>query len=127
MPTFELIDQIGMLAGIDRITSDISPQTLQLKKHMLSTVKCFSKLDATPMLSGAQPDATVLIWAEDNIFANINGKADMNDCNLDAWFYPSDRDAGLNGWNLLVGNKLECFQIPGDHFSIVTPPYVRYP
>jgi iterative type I PKS product template protein len=124
MPTFELIERLGMLAGIDRAMTDASPQALQMKKHMLSTVRCFSKLDATPMAPGYRPDATFIIWAEDNIFASSNGITNMNECNLDAWFYPSERGSGPNGWDLLVGDKVECFQVQGDHFSIMNPPKV---
>jgi iterative type I PKS product template protein len=116
MPTFEIINRIGMLAGIDRAVSNISPQSLQLKKHMLSTVKCFSMLDPTPMAPGYRPDATFVIWATDTFGPQAS--------NLDAWFYPSEHDFGPNGWDLLVGDKVECFQVQGDHFSIMNPPRV---
>jgi thioesterase domain-containing protein/acyl carrier protein len=119
MPTFELIDQIGMLAGIDRAVSDISPHSLQLKKHMLSTVRCFSKLDPTPVAPGCRPDATFVIWATDTFGPQPS--------DLDAWFYPSEHDFGPNGWDLLVGDKVECFQVQGDHFSIMNPPRVSCP
>jgi iterative type I PKS product template protein len=126
VPTFEIINQLGLLAGIDRAISETSPQSLQLKNHMLSTVKCFSQLDPTPMAPGYQPDATFIIWATEMFWpeASCNGNSNPNGPNLDAWFYPSKHDFGYNGWNLLIGDKVECFQVQGDHFSIMNPPQV---
>jgi iterative type I PKS product template protein len=127
MPTFELIDQIGMLAGIDRAMSDDSPQSIKLKKHMFSTARCFSNLDPTPMAPEYRPDATFVVWATDLLRskASSNGNTDLSEYNLDAWFYPSQHDFGPNGWDLLVGDKVECFKVQGDHFSIMNPPQVR--
>jgi hypothetical protein len=82
----------------------------------LSTVKCFSMLDPTPMAPGYRPDATFVIWATDTFGPQAN--------NLDAWFYPSEHGFGPNGWDLLVGDDVECFQVQGDHFSIMNSPRV---
>jgi iterative type I PKS product template protein len=125
MPTFELVEQIGMLAGIDRATPGISPQSLERKKHMFNTVRCFSKLDPTPMAPGYQPDATFVIWATEN--SCLKNRNTMSGSNLDAWFYLSEHDFGPNGWDFLVGDKVECFQVQGDHFSIMNTPRVSCP
>lgn len=125
MPNLSVIDHVGMLAGIDRSFDD-TPQSQQLKKHMLSTVTCFSKLDPIAMTPGRQPDATFVIWATKSIMPkSINGTTNgLGALNLDAWFYPSTHEGGPDGWDLLVGDKLECCMVQGDHFSIMTPPEV---
>lgn len=126
MPTFAIIEHMGMLNGIDRTVSDISALSLQMKEHMLSTIRCFSQLDPTPMASGYRPDATFVIWATDLTRPEpINdGSTELRGQNLEAWFYPSQHDFGPNGWDLLVGDKVECFQTQGDHFSIMNMPHV---
>ena len=126
MPTFELIENLGMLAGIDRALSDASPQAVNLKKHMFSTARCFSKMDPTPMEPGNSPDMTFVVWATDPISPKVSeGETlDLSEYNLDAWFYPSRHDFGFNGWNELVGSMVECFKVQGDHFSIMNPPQV---
>ncbi|KAG0645604.1 Polyketide synthase [Hyphodiscus hymeniophilus] len=127
-PTFELIEEMGMLVGIERTLSDTSPLALQLKEHMLGTVRCFSKLDPKPMAPGHQPDASFIIWATEDLGKQVgnDGKSKSSEMGFDAWFYPLERDSGPNGWDSLVGDKVECFQTPGDHFSIMTIPRVRH-
>lgn len=126
MPTFEIVQNMGLLVGIDRATANGSAYSIQLKEHMLGTVRCFSQLDPTPMEPGCRPDATFVIWATEIIGPKIssNGSAKLTGLNLDAWFYPMQHDFGPNGWDLLVGDKVDCFQIQGDHFSIMNVPHV---
>ena len=122
MPTLSIIDHIGMLSGIDRSFSD-TPQAHQLKKHMFSTVRCFSKMVPIAMAPGLQPDATFVIWAKKALIPkSSNLSDDVSEVSLDAWFYPSPHDGRPDGWDLLVGDKLECFMIEGDHFSIMRSP-----
>jgi iterative type I PKS product template protein len=125
-PTFELIEEMGMLVGIERTLSNTSPLALQLKEHMLGTVRCFSQLDPKPMAPGHRPDASFVIWATEPLGNQVgnDGKAKLSGPDFDAWFYPFERDSGPNCWDLLVGDKVECFQTPGDHFSIMTMPQV---
>jgi iterative type I PKS product template protein len=126
MPTLNIIEHMGMLSGIDLVVSDVSASSLQMKEHMLSTVRCFSRLNPTPMAVGYRPDATFVIWATELIGpeSGNNWSINLGGQNLDAWFYPSQHDFGPNGWGLLVGDKVECFQIQGDHFSIMKMPNV---
>lgn len=125
-PTFKLIEEMGMLVGIERTLSDTAPLARQLKEHMLSTVRCFSQLDPKPMAPGYQPDASFIIWATELLGNQVSsdGKSNLSGSDIDAWFYPFERDSGPNHWDLLVGDKVECFQTPGDHFSIMTMPQV---
>ena len=122
LPTFDIIDQLGMLAGIDRVLSDVSPQSLQLKEHMFSNIRCFSQMDPIPMAADCRPDATFIIWATEKIGPKDRGK--LEGLNLDAWFYPTEIDFGPRGWDL-VGDGVECFQTQGDHFSIIGLPLVN--
>ncbi|KAH8592115.1 hypothetical protein B0O99DRAFT_689896 [Bisporella sp. PMI_857] len=124
-PTMDVINQIGMLSGIDRSYSDSSTQVQRLKRHMLSTVTCFSKLKPVPMTSGRQPGKTVVIWATKDILPKtaISSGA-TNELCLDAWFYPSRFEFGPKGWDALVGEGLEWSKVEGDHFSIMTNPEV---
>lgn len=124
-PTMEIIDQIGMLSGIERNFDDTTTQSRRLKQHMLSTVTCFSKMDPTPMSPGRHPDCTFVIWAKKDILPKA--ALDTLPAGLNAWFYPSSHDLGPNGWDALVGDKMEYFQIEGDHFSIMTAPEVIHP
>ena len=132
MPTLEIIEEIGMLSGIERAESatNIDPeQALRLKNHMLSTVRCFSQLDVTPMDSEHGPEQTFVVWVEEmDVFAVAKAEAGarhggvLATANLDAWFYPRLHDSGPNGWDDLVGGKVECWTVEGDHFSIMTMP-----
>ncbi|KAI9037691.1 uncharacterized protein KD926_000107 [Aspergillus affinis] len=122
-PTMEIIDQIGMLSGIERSYDDSSAQSRRLRQHMLSTVTCFSRMKPTSMAPDRRPDATFIIWATKDIMPK--DKADhAAELGLHAWFYPSPHEFGPNGWDALVGNKTEFFQIEGDHFSIMGHPEV---
>ncbi|KAK8074379.1 Bcpks15 [Apiospora hydei] len=121
-PTMEIIDQIGMLSGIERSLDDTSAESKRLKQHMLSTVTCFSKLIPTPMQPRLRPDHVSVIWAKKDIMPKTS--YDALPAGLDAWFYPSSHDLGPNGWDALVGNEAEYFQVEGDHFSIMTAPEV---
>ncbi|RYP11137.1 hypothetical protein DL765_007886 [Monosporascus sp. GIB2] len=121
-PTMEIIDKIGMLSGIERNFDDTTPQSRRLKQHMLSTVTCFSKMDPTPMSPSRRPDCTFVIWAKKDILPKT--AQDALPSGLNAWFYPSSHDLGPNGWDALVGDKMEYFQVEGDHFSIMTAPEV---
>ena len=124
MPTLSVIDHVGMLAGINRSFPD-TPQSQQLKKHMLRTVTCFSKLDPIAMAPGRRPDTTFVIWATKSIVPKCTKENNgVSALNLDAWFYPSTHDGRPDGWDLLIGDKLECCMVQGDHFSIMTPPEV---
>ncbi|KAI0202479.1 putative polyketide synthase [Astrocystis sublimbata] len=122
-PTMEIIDQIGMLTGIDRNIDDAGPQSRRLKLHMLSTVTCFSEMDPTPMDPTRRPARTFIIWAKEDIIPKSAQEALPS--GLDAWFYPaSHADASPSGWDVLIGGQLEISQIEGDHFSIMTSPHV---
>ncbi|KAK2801683.1 Type I Iterative PKS [Onygenales sp. PD_10] len=124
-PSMEIIDQIGMLIGIDRNFEEGSVPSMRLKRHMLSTVTCFSKLDPIAMKPGSHPDATFIIWATEPLLPKeINGANGTQSLNLDAWLYPSSHGFSMDGWETLVGPKLESFKVEGDHFSIMTPPQV---
>ncbi|KAK3319461.1 hypothetical protein B0H66DRAFT_624279 [Apodospora peruviana] len=105
-PTMEIIDQIGMLSGIDRLNFDDDEKTVRPKQHMLAT--------------------TFVVWATRNVIPKTD--RDKLPAGLDAWFYPA-QDRVLdepNGWELPVGgNRLEISQVEGDHFSIMTAPEVR--
>ncbi|KAL1961387.1 hypothetical protein VTO42DRAFT_115 [Malbranchea cinnamomea] len=124
-PTMEIIDHIGMLIGIDRNFEEGSVASVRLKRHMLSTVTCFSKLEPIAMKPGRQPDATFVIWATEPLLPKeIEATNGASALNLDAWFYPSAHGFSMDGWEALVGPKLESFKVEGDHFSIMTPPQV---
>ncbi|RYP85130.1 hypothetical protein DL769_001034 [Monosporascus sp. CRB-8-3] len=124
-PTMEIIDRIGMLTGIERNVDDTGPQSRRLKQHMLSTVTCFSRMDPTPMAPGRRPARTFIIWAKEDILPK--SAQDTLPSGLDAWFYPSSHaDPSPSGWDALVGEKLDIFQVEGDHFSIMTAPKARF-
>lgn len=40
------------------------------------------------------------------------------------WLTAKRKSFGPNGWDRLVGDKIECVAIPGDHFSIMNLPKV---
>lgn len=124
-PTMDIIDQIGMLSGIERNFDDTAPQSVRLKQHMLSTVTCFSNLDPIAMSPGRQPGFTHVIWAKKDILPKeAVGSLPPG---LDAWFYPASHpDAAPYGWDVLVGEKLKISRIEGDHFSIMTAPEASY-
>jgi len=89
-------------------------------------VTCFSKMEPVAMAPRCQPDATFALWATKEILPKTsNGAGALS--GFDAWFYPSPREGDPNGWDVLVGEKLECSQLQGDHFSIMMPPEVSPP
>nr|A0A455M7S4.1 RecName: Full=Non-reducing polyketide synthase atnG; Short=NR-PKS atnG; AltName: Full=Arthripenoid biosynthesis cluster protein G [Arthrinium sp.]AYO60880.1 NR-PKS AtnG [Arthrinium sp.] len=122
-PTMDIIDQIGMLSGIERtFADDASPEAARLKRHMLSTVTCFSRLVPTPMPPHLRPERTFVVWAKKDVLPKA--AYDQLPPGLDAWFYPASHDMGPNGWDELVGDAVEYSQVEGDHFSIMTFPEV---
>jgi iterative type I PKS product template protein len=123
-PTMDIIDRIGMLSGIERSFAHKSggPEAARLKRHMLSTVTCFSRLVPIPMQPHLRPAHTFVIWAKKDVLPKA--AYDELPPGLDAWFYPSSHDRGPNGWDALVGDTVECCQVEGDHFSIMTAPDV---
>ena len=130
-PTMDIIDELGMLTGIDRSYSDSSPKSQRLKRHMLSTVTCLSKLDPIAMRPECQPDHVFIICATKDILPRTPHGGCGDDVGnsavskLDAWFYPSSYGIGPRGWDALVGDgNLEYFAVEGDHFSIMLPPEV---
>ncbi|KAF7503260.1 hypothetical protein GJ744_004051 [Endocarpon pusillum] len=130
-PTMNIIDELGMLTGIDRSYSESTPKSQHLKRHMLSTVTCLSKLDPIAMRPECQPDHVFIICATKDILPRTPHGGCGGDVGnsaaskLNAWFYPSSYGIGPRGWDALVGDgNLEYFAVEGDHFSIMLPPEV---
>ena len=138
-PTIELMEQTGVFIGIKRAgQAKETPMPLTTKQHLVSCVKAMKVYDPIPMLPGQRPEHIFIIWAKDGTFEKMSeeveaaAKKEVTDepgaegaVGLRKDWLTSQRTSfGPNGWDRLVGDRLECVAIDGDHFSIMNVPAV---
>lgn len=138
-PTVELMEQTGIFIGIKRAGKPDQPMALSTKQHLVSCVKALKVYDPIPIPASAYPKNVFLIWAKDGTFEKMSdtvaelasaGAARKKevikpDTGLRKdWLTAERKSFGPNGWDRLVGDKIECVAIQGDHFSIMNLPKV---
>lgn len=147
-PTMQLVEEAGFVIGLTRAGQAASTVSEITKQHLLATVRALMKYTPIPMKPDRRPAHTCLVWAtkglkerqqrrqgpgregpdgnrEENLqcFGNVMEDPDTG---LRSWFYDERNSFGPNGWDELVGPEVDIRTVDGDHFSIVTPPLVRY-
>jgi iterative type I PKS product template protein len=150
-PNMELLELTGLTAGVDRAGFSMAPMSNKLKEHLLSTMKALVDYEPIPMHPSRRPLRTFIIWARKGltevmgeappIFDKIaadkavksetkawlfgdNDQEDDMETGMLAWFYGKRTNFGPNGWERMVGDKVDTFVVDCDHFSIVNPPHV---
>ncbi len=141
--TMDILDQVGLTAGIKRAGKAFGAISDMLRQHLLSTVKQLMVYNAQPMPEGKRPLKTVIIWAKKGMIDVIKEQGleipewaqeieemdgnvmEDEGLGLVGWFYGKRTDFGPNGWDKLLGD-VETHVVEGaDHFSLVSPPIVR--
>ena len=138
-PTEELIEQAGLVTGIKRSGQILSEISINLKQHLVSTVKALTAYEPQPMDPARRPGKSFMVWArkgiEDEKQAHFKGNVKKEASEIDVnvmedastgmkgWFFAKRTAFGPNGWDKLVGD-IECHVMEADHFSMVKPPAV---
>jgi thioesterase domain-containing protein len=141
--TMDILDQVGLTAGIKRAGKGFGAISDLLRQHLLSTVKQLMVYNAQPMPEDKRPLKTVIIWAKKGMIDVIKEQGlkipewaqeieemdgnvmEDEGLGLVGWFYGKRTDFGPNGWDKLLGD-VETHVVEGaDHFSLVSPPIVR--
>lgn len=145
-PTIELIEQAGLVTGINRAGQPMSVVSQERKQHLVSTVRALMVYHPQPMHPSRRPLHTFIIWARKGLSESADAPFQMQkipetvvtvdegtlegnnmedpETGLKSWFLAKRSAFGANGWDKLVG-EVECHVMDGaDHFSMVVPPHV---
>ncbi|ORY16143.1 polyketide synthase [Clohesyomyces aquaticus] len=140
--TPDFVDKLGTFEGINRARDLPEDLSVKEKAHLMATCRALSRYDAPAFPQGRQPRQVSVVWARlgldnrpDAPKANMLrpglelGKS-LSDMNLDefqhyfnSWFYGRRDQFGTNGWEEFVGEHLEVYDVDGDHFSMMCPPF----
>jgi thioesterase domain-containing protein len=147
--TMALVEQAGLFTGVRRASSSLRGLADIQKSHIVSTVRALAQYDPVPFPAGKEPLYTHLFWATRGL--NDSANFDEHDnglcgaasiCSTDyptnmsitlqdfaTWLksliHTSRTDFGANGWDQLVGDKIQVSTVESDHFSIISPPAAK--
>ncbi|USW59773.1 Putative thioesterase, Acyl transferase domain superfamily, phosphopantetheine binding ACP [Septoria linicola] len=139
--TTSLLEETGVFTGVDRATNSLTGLADMQKMHIASTVRAVAQYRPLPFPKGKEPLQTHLVWAAQGLADSLkteehdNGicnpasmKSEMTLSEYVTWLkdllHGKRMRFGTNGWEILVGDKIQVTTIEGDHFSIVRPPHV---
>jgi thioesterase domain-containing protein/acyl carrier protein len=138
-PMSDVLENVGLVTGINRTHKMPSEYSERLKKHLLGCIKSLMHYDPLPMHRDRRPNYTTIIWATLSIaevatedvlkaFHSLGWKEEvagnvMEDegTGVQAWFFSKRKSFGANGWDALLG-EVECHTMEADHFSMLSPP-----
>ncbi|KAF2680034.1 putative polyketide synthase [Lentithecium fluviatile CBS 122367] len=140
--TTDFVDKLGTFEGINRARDLPEDLSVKEKAHLMATCRALSRYDAPAFPAGRQPRQASVVWARlgldnrpDAPKANMLrpglelGKplAEMNleefQHYFNSWFYGRRDQFGTNGWEEFVGEHVEVYDVDGDHFSMMCPPF----
>ncbi|KAI6355512.1 hypothetical protein MCOR25_008158, partial [Pyricularia grisea] len=109
--------------GLDKVFAPL-PGGADLGAHLISNFRALNKYHPKPMTKTPK-HGTLIIWAKKGMGNGLK-KEDFPDLpdplGVGEWFCFDRTEFGPNGWEKLVGDKVECVAVDGHHRSIMVPP-----
>jgi iterative type I PKS product template protein len=130
-PTLDVLDKAGLFSGIDG-KSTVSVPT---RKHFLASVRALEHYTPQEMPTSARLDKVVAVWAKDSVLEGVVDQA-RRDAVMTGdeiageardWLLGKRKDFGAAGWDKITRKRVTARCIPGNHFSIMSPPLVSTP
>lgn len=126
-PTLDVLDKAGLFCGIDG-KSNVSAST---RRHFLSSVRALEHYTPQEIPASAALGKVVAVWAKDSVLEGVDqAKRDavMSGDEIAGeardWLLGKRKDFGAAGWDKLTRRGVIAKCIPGNHFSIMSPPLV---
>ncbi|KAG4435352.1 hypothetical protein IFR05_009175 [Cadophora sp. M221] len=129
-PTLDILENAGLFDGMDKSGKGIPEETRQ---HFLASVRMLEHFEPVPLAKDANIENVVAVWAKDGMLEGLSEEKKIgvnlsdNDIANEArnWLFGVRSDYGPAGWDKLVGRKVECNMVSGNHFSVVKAPHVN--
>lgn len=130
-PTLDVLDKAGLFSGIDG-KSNVSALT---RRHFLASVRALEHYTPQEIPASAALGKVVAVWAKDSVLEGVvdQSKRDavMSGDEIAGeardWLLGKRKDFGAAGWDNLTHRAVVAKCIPGNHFSIMSPPLVSKP
>ncbi|KAI3394864.1 hypothetical protein diail_2151 [Diaporthe ilicicola] len=128
-PTLDVLDKAGLFCGIDG-RSNVSPST---RRHFLASVRALEHYTPLEMPASAALGKVVALWAKDSVLEGVVDQA-KRDAVMTGdeiageardWLLGKRKDFGAAGWDRLTRTSVTARCIPGNHFSIMSPPLIN--
>lgn len=127
-PTLDVLDKAGLFSGIDG-KSNVSAST---RRHFLASVRALEHYTPQEIPASAALGRVVAVWAKDSVLEGVVDPA-KRDAVMSGdeiageardWLLGKRKDFGAAGWDKLTRRGVTAKCIPGNHFSIMSPPLV---
>lgn len=127
-PTLDVLDKAGLFSGIDG-KSNVSAST---RRHFLASVRALEHYNPPEIPASAALGKVVAVWAKDSVLEGVVDQA-KRDAVMSGdeiageardWLLGKRKDFGAAGWDKLTRRGVMSKCIPGNHFSIMSPPLV---
>ncbi|KAL1863855.1 Type I Iterative PKS [Diaporthe australafricana] len=128
-PTLDVLDKAGLFSGIDG-KSNVSAPT---RRHFLASVRALEHYTPQEMPASAPLGRVVAVWAKDSVLEGVVDQA-KRDAVMSGdeiageardWLLGKRKDFGAAGWDRLTQRSVAARCIPGNHFSIMSPPLIN--
>ncbi|KAK2604195.1 hypothetical protein N8I77_007143 [Diaporthe amygdali] len=128
-PTLDVLDKAGLFSGIDG-KSNVSALT---RRHFLASVRALEHYTPQEIPASAALGKVVTVWAKDSVLEGVVDQA-KRDAVMSGdeiageakdWLLGKRKDFGAAGWDKLTHRAVVAKCIPGNHFSIMSPPLVN--
>lgn len=127
-PTLDVLDKAGLFSGIDG-KSTVSAPT---RRHFLASVRALEHYTSQEIPASAALGKVVAVWARDSVLEGVVDRtkrdAVMSGDEIAGeardWLLGKRKDFGAAGWDKITGKGVTAKCIPGNHFSIMSPPLV---
>ena len=137
-PTFDILDQAGIFAGMKKNGREIP---LATKQHFLKSVQALENWVRMPIGEGGlvrRLGNVVAIWGKDGMWEGVSEEDRRKGESVAGgeqgvglvaknWLLGKRSDYGACGWDALTGREVECHVVDGNHFSIMKVPQVCFP
>lgn len=127
-PTLDVLDRAGLFQGIDG-RSSVSAST---RRHFLASVRALEHYTPPEVPASAPLGKVVAVWAKDSVLEGVADQA-RRDAVMSGdeiageardWLLGKRKDFGAAGWDKLTRRSVTATCVPGNHFSIMSPPLV---
>ncbi|KAG8165751.1 hypothetical protein KVR01_004303 [Diaporthe batatas] len=128
-PTLDVLDKAGLFSGIDG-KSTVSVPT---RKHFLASVRALEHYTPQEMPATAPLGKVIAVWAKDSVLEGVVDQA-RRDAVMTGdeiageardWLLGKRKDFGAAGWDKITRRDVTARSIPGNHFSIMSPPLIN--